>query len=247
MCSTACRRSRSRASASPTRFDDAKAESRRKHPGLRDGRQPRHLPGRLDGLVAVLRAVAAGAHRLRHRSGRSGSFTTSRRTSRRPTTSRATNPEKLRAAAGPVVGRGGAQRRPAARLARDRAAERRGHGPAEPRRRPHELHLLSGPGRAAERRGAAHPEQVVDADRRRRGARGRRGRHDRHARRARRRLRALPARRQADLRLQLPRARALSRRRRGAAAGRQGAGAKWTSTTRARRRARQGGDGDRCR
>ena len=45
----------------------------------------------------------------------------------------AENPEKLRAAAGPLVGRGGEAQRAAARLARGRAAERRGDGPAEPR------------------------------------------------------------------------------------------------------------------
>ena len=47
--STACSRSRSRASAWPTRFDDADAPRAARDAVLRDVRQPRHLPQGLDG------------------------------------------------------------------------------------------------------------------------------------------------------------------------------------------------------
>jgi len=65
--STAFRRSRSMVSAWPTLFADARAADRRKDAGVRDGRQSRHVPERLDCFLALLRAVAAGPYRLRHR------------------------------------------------------------------------------------------------------------------------------------------------------------------------------------
>ncbi len=71
---------------------------------------------------AFVCAVATGAQRVSIPISRSGSSTTSTRISRRPTTSRPRIREKLRRAAGPLVGGGARVQRAAARLARRRAA-----------------------------------------------------------------------------------------------------------------------------
>ena len=82
--------------------------------------------------------------------------------------------------------------------------QRRAEGPAEPRR-PRRRSPTT-PARSGCPSGvAAGAEQVVDDHRRHRDARGGGRGHDRHARRPGRRLRPLPARGQADVRLQLPR------------------------------------------
>jgi arylsulfatase len=71
--------------------------------------------------------------------------------------SQARKPGEAAPTARSVVDRSGQAQRAAAGLARHRATQCRIAGPAEPRRRRHDLHLLFRSARPAERRGPAHP------------------------------------------------------------------------------------------
>ena len=116
--STACRRSRSRASAWPTPSTTPRRAEPAQDAVLRDGRQPRHLPRRLDGLVAVLRAVAAGSRRASTSDKAKWELYNIDEDFSQANDLAAAESRQAAGDAGPVVGGSGAQRRPAARLAR---------------------------------------------------------------------------------------------------------------------------------
>ena len=105
-------------------------------------------------------------------------------------------PGQAQGAGEPVLGRGGEISGAAARR-HGGDADRR--AAAEPRRRPHRVHLVRRDHRHAERRRAEHSRRVVQLQGRGRDPAGRRRRHDRDPGRPVRRLRVLPAEGQAGV------------------------------------------------
>ena len=81
-------------------FDDPDAEDRRTHAVLRDGRQPRDLPRGLDRGHPARHPVADGRGAAPVRRRRVGALRHPLRLVARPTTSRPSDPERLRQAAG---------------------------------------------------------------------------------------------------------------------------------------------------
>ncbi len=154
-------------------FDDAKRQGPPDDAILRAGVQPRHLPRRLDGVVAVVRRRGSRSARGSTPTKRSGSSTTSTRTSRRRTTWRCEDPQKLRQLARSVVGRGGEVQRAATRLAgRQSADERRVDGPAEPESQDARSWSTSPAWSACPTPPRRRSQQVVDDHRRHRAAEG---------------------------------------------------------------------------
>ena len=186
-------------------FHDASAKGRRSTQYFELGAQARNLPGRMVRVVAFVRPVDLVARGIRPRQGQVGALQHRRRffAGGRPGEG---IPAQIAPTARLVVGGSGQAQRAAARLARHGTAERRAAGPAELGRQRQDDDVLPRSDRTPERGIAAHAQQVVDHHGRRRLARERRG-HDRHARRDARRVRPVPARRQADVRVQLPRPR----------------------------------------
>ena len=102
-------------------FDDAKAREPAQDAVLRAGLQPRPLSRRLDGLGPVVRALGPDRGEWDPDKAPWELYKIDEDFSQANDLASA-NPDKLRAAAGPVVGRGGQVQRPAARLARRRSA-----------------------------------------------------------------------------------------------------------------------------